>query len=183
MFRHSLIMHDRKKYELRVRYANINVFIVFHCHRNVLTYWGRVTHICVSKLTIIGSDHGLSPGPCQAIIWTNAGILLIRTLGTNFSEILGKFHSFSFKKMRLKISSAKGRLFSLELNELECVNIYATPKFTALIELARFSKILDISVKLQVLFVWISLCAFVYYGHIQWKTYWISRNLYYKCWH
>ena len=42
-----------------------------------LTHWGRVTHICVSKLTIIGSDNGLSPGRRQAIIWTNAGILLI----------------------------------------------------------------------------------------------------------
>ena len=28
---------------------------------NVLTHWGRVTHICVGKLTIIGSDYGLSP--------------------------------------------------------------------------------------------------------------------------
>ena len=55
----------------------------------VLTHWGRVTHICVSELTIIGSDNGLSPGRRQAIIWTNAGILLIRTLGTNVSEILG----------------------------------------------------------------------------------------------
>ena len=69
------------------------------------THWGRVTHICVSKLTIIGSDNGLSPGRRQAIIWTNAGILLIRTLGTNFSEILGQIHSFSFKKMHLKMSS------------------------------------------------------------------------------
>ena len=43
----------------------------------VLTHWGRVTHICVSKLTTIGSDNGLSPGQRQAIIWTIAGILLI----------------------------------------------------------------------------------------------------------
>ena len=28
---------------------------------NELTHWGRVTHICVSNLTIIGSDNGLSP--------------------------------------------------------------------------------------------------------------------------
>ena len=77
-----------------------------------------MTHICVSKLTIIGSDNGLSPGRRQAIIWTNAGLLLIRTLGTYSSEILGKIHSFSFKKMHLKMSSAKGRLFSLGLNEL-----------------------------------------------------------------
>ena len=40
-----------------------------------------------AKLTIIGSDNGLSPGQGQAIIWTNAGILLIGPLGTNFSEI------------------------------------------------------------------------------------------------
>ena len=44
---------------------------------NALSHWGRVTHICVSKLTIIGSDNGLSPGRRQAIIWTNVGILLI----------------------------------------------------------------------------------------------------------
>ena len=52
-----------------------------------------MTHICISKLTIIGSDNSLSPRWCQAIIWTNAGVLLIRTLGTNFSEILSDLSS------------------------------------------------------------------------------------------
>ena len=52
-----------------------------------LTHWGQAMHICVSKLTIIGSDNGLPLG-CQAIFWTNAGKLLIGPLGTNFSEIL-----------------------------------------------------------------------------------------------
>ena len=32
-----------------------------------LTHWGQVTHICVSKLTVIGSDNGLLPGRHQAI--------------------------------------------------------------------------------------------------------------------
>ena len=77
-----------------------------------------MTHICVSKQTIIGSDNGLSPGRRQAIIWTNAGILLIRTLGTNFSEILSKIHAFSFKKMHFNMSSAKRRPFCLGLNVL-----------------------------------------------------------------
>ena len=85
---------------------------------NNLTHWGRVTHICVRKLSIIGSDNGLSPGRRQAIIWTNAGILLIWTLGTNFSEILIEIHAFSFKKMHLKMSSAKWRPFCLGLNVL-----------------------------------------------------------------
>ena len=85
---------------------------------SLLTHWGRVTHICVSKLNIIGSDNGLSPDQRQAIIWTNAEILLIRTLGTNFSEILGEIRALSFKKMELKMSSAKWRRFCLGLNVL-----------------------------------------------------------------
>ena len=36
-----------------------------------------MTHICVNKLTTIGSDNGLAPSQQQAIIWTDAGILLI----------------------------------------------------------------------------------------------------------
>ena len=91
----------------------------------VLTYWGRVTHICVSKLTIIGSDNGLSPDRRQAIIWTNDGLLLIGSLGTNFSEILIEILTFSFKKMRLKVSSAKRRPFCLGLNVLKCWNAVA----------------------------------------------------------
>ena len=47
-----------------------------------------MTQICVVKLATIGSDNGLSPGRRQAIIWTNAAILLIGTLRTNFIEIL-----------------------------------------------------------------------------------------------
>ena len=83
----------------------------------LLTHWGRVTHICVSNLAIISSDNGLSPGRRQAIIWTNAGILLIRPLGTNLSENLNEIHTFSFKKMHLKMS-AKWRPFCLGLNVL-----------------------------------------------------------------
>ena len=82
------------------------------------THWGRVTHICVSKLTIIGSDDGLSPDRHQAIILTNAEILLIGPLGTNFSEILIEIHAFSFKKMHLKMSSGKWRPFCLGLHVL-----------------------------------------------------------------
>ena len=65
----------------------------------ILTLWGQVTHRCVGNLTIIGSDDGLSPILRQAIIWSNAGMLLIRPLGTNFSEILIEIHIFSYKKI------------------------------------------------------------------------------------
>ena len=86
-----------------------------------LTHWGRVTHICVGKLTIIGSDNSLSPGRRQAIIWTNAGILLFGPLGTNFSEILIEIQAFSLKKIRLKMSSAKCGSFCLGLNVLTVI--------------------------------------------------------------
>ena len=48
-------------------------------------------HTCISKLTTIGSDNGLSPDQRQAIIWANAGILLTWPLGTNLSEIVIEF--------------------------------------------------------------------------------------------
>ena len=38
-----------------------------------LTHWDQEMHICISNLTIIGSDNGLLPGRRQAIIGTNAG--------------------------------------------------------------------------------------------------------------
>ena len=84
----------------------------------LLTHWGRVTHICISKLTVIGSDNGLSPGRRQAIIWTNDGILLIGPLGTNFNEILIGIQTFSFKVMHFKMLSAKWCPFCLGLNML-----------------------------------------------------------------
>ena len=57
-------------------------------HADDTPHWDRVTHICVGKLTINGSDNGLSPCRRQAIIWTQAGILLIEPLAANFSEII-----------------------------------------------------------------------------------------------
>ena len=87
----------------------------------ILNHWGRVTHICVSKLTIIGSDNGLSLDRRQAIIWTNAGLLLIGPLGTNFSEILIEILTFSFKKMRLKMLSVSETVAIL--SQPQCVKV------------------------------------------------------------
>ena len=93
-----------------------HICIIKTCH-HWLTHWGRMTHICVCNLTIIGS-YGLLPGRCQAIIWTSGGILLIGPLGMNYSEILNRIQTFSYKKMQLKMSSAKWHPFCLGLNVL-----------------------------------------------------------------
>ena len=77
-----------------------------------------MTHICVCELTIIGSDNGLSSGRRQAIIRTNAGILLIGPLRTNTNETSIKIHTFSFNKIYLKLSSVKWRPFCPSLNVL-----------------------------------------------------------------
>ena len=58
-------------------YMKINVTKICCWEMSWLTHWGWVRHICVSKLTIIGSGNGMLPGWHQVIIWTNAGILFI----------------------------------------------------------------------------------------------------------
>ena len=108
-------------YSRRQNHIYIYIYIYIYIERErltVLTHWGRVTHICVSKLTIIGSDNGLPSDRRQAIIWTNDGILLFRTLGIKFSSILIEIQIFLFKKVQLKISSGEWRI----LTRPECVN-------------------------------------------------------------
>ena len=66
------------------------ICMTFYIILRLLTHCGRVTHICVGNLTIIDSDNGLSPERRRVIIWTNAAILLIWTLGNklqwNFNQ-------------------------------------------------------------------------------------------------
>ena len=88
------------------------------CQCQLSIHWGRVMHIYVNNLTIVCSGNGLPPGRRQPIIWTNAGLLLIEPLGTNFSEILIEIYTFSFKKMHLKMSG-KCRPFHLGPNVLK----------------------------------------------------------------
>ena len=87
-----------------------------------LTHWGRVMHICISKLTIIVSDNGLSPAWCHVIISANAGILLIGPLWINFNVILIKIHTFSFTKIYLKMAAI--------LSRPQCVNPSQTKQST-----------------------------------------------------
>ena len=79
-------MHHNK---LNITYLLTWNIMLIHdfIHDSFMTHWGQVRHICIGKLTIIDSDNGLEPSRHQAIIWTNAGIVLIGPLRTNFSEI------------------------------------------------------------------------------------------------
>ena len=66
----------------------------------------------------IGPGNGLSPFRRQAITWTNADLLSIGPLGTNFSEFLIEILTISFKEMCLKMSFAKWRPFCSGGDEL-----------------------------------------------------------------
>ena len=151
---------DQKEQSTCFKDIDNYLHMVMNSTRNIthdpsLTHWGRITHICVSKLTIIGSDNDLSPGRRQAIIWTIAGIMLIGPLGTNFSETLIKIQIFSFKKMHLKLSSGTWRSFCLSLIEaaqsacIESCKCYwwkygAMVQFVSQIRITRFIYIISI---------------------------------------
>ena len=66
------------------------------------------------------------PGWGQAIIWTNAEILLIGPLETNFDQIFIEIDTFSFKKIDLEMSSGKWRPFCLGVNMLTLVRVQLT---------------------------------------------------------
>ena len=62
---------ETPEYIIDLSYSNI--FYGWKTKYASLTHWGRVTYICVSNLTTGGSDNGGR----QAIIWTNARLLLL----------------------------------------------------------------------------------------------------------
>ena len=101
------------------RHCNVLQSLMTEILGSMLINRGQVKHLCVSNLAIIGSVYCLYPGCHQANIWTNAGILLIGPLGTNFSEILFKIQAFSFYKMHLKMVVWK---ITAILSWPECVN-------------------------------------------------------------
>ena len=115
---HTIIRFpDHEQWLMIYDLCKMNYFTDWH-DKSLWTHWGRVTHICVGNLTIIGPDNDLSPGRRQAIkkIRTNAGILLIEPFRTNFSEITIEIHTFSLKEMHLIMSSGKWRPFCLGLS-------------------------------------------------------------------
>ena len=74
----------------------------------ILTHWCRVTHICVGKLIMIGSDNGLSLDRHRAIIWTNFGLLSIGPLRTYFNETIIVIVKFRWIKCTWKCRLRNG---------------------------------------------------------------------------
>ena len=92
----------------------LSIWLLIHVGLK-LTHWGRVTHIGVSKLNLPSLVQIIAchMAGAKAIIWTNAGILLIGPMGTNFSEILIEIYTFSLKKCIWKCRLVNGGHFVL----------------------------------------------------------------------
>ena len=95
----------REAGDLRRHRAHDDVTVMSVWHKETGTKWPPVdryfyilTH-CDAEWRIYASV--IQPWH-HVIIWTNAGILLIGTLWTNFSEILIQIHTFWITKMHLK---------------------------------------------------------------------------------
>ena len=104
----------------------------------ILTHRGRVTHICVGYLTIISSDNGLADGRLYTVIWTNAWILLIWRLETNYSEILNAIQTFFTEESTFK------NVVCVTLSNSswsQCVNTFRPEQMTNIL-LVTFSNIL-----------------------------------------
>ena len=66
----------------------------------------NISHVSVNKAITV-SDNGLVPNRRQAIIWTNAGLLLIKSLNTNLNFIqttMILYKKMHFKKMAVILS-------------------------------------------------------------------------------
>ena len=106
-----MLKHPRLAHSNQLHFQNCIAVIDFNSFRPDDAYMRQWTsHYWFS------SDNGSSNGRRQASTWTNARVLVIGPLWTNFSKIL--IETDTFKKIHLKMSSGKCRPFFLGLNVL-----------------------------------------------------------------
>ena len=103
---------------------------------------------------MIGADNGFFPGRRPAIFWTNAEMLFIRTLGTNFSEILRCSYVFIQENSIQIVVYKMAAIFS----QSQCIK-----------ELTKFLKTR-------------SYISFII-SHLLWYIHVYSKNKYLSAWH
>ena len=124
-------------------FNNLHAFLLFenvYDTFDVNSLRSSDAYICVCNLTIIGSDNDLVPVRRQASIWTNAGILLIGPLGTNFSGILIEISTFHSRKYieNCRLDNV-GWIFSAILSRSQCVyKLFQCPIFTICVVLLGY---------------------------------------------
>ena len=121
-----------------------------------------MTYICVNKLTIIGSDDGLAPGRCQAIVWTSAGMSLIGKLRNKLQRHL-RWNPYifiqdnAFQNVDCKISgilSRKYQIFQRAAVTQNWVNCMLRPLIYSFAVYPRSSIFQRVSFELNVIFIY-----------------------------
>ena len=90
-------------------------------HVNGLINWGRVTHICVSKINHHWSREWFVAWSAPSHYLNQCWIIVHWNLKNKLQWNLNKICTFTFKKMHLKMSSVKWRPFCLGLNMLRTI--------------------------------------------------------------
>ena len=108
-----------EKFNILILVKNVDFFVIqwiiimqSFCKGFELTNWDRVMHICVIKLTMTGSDNGLSPGRRQAIMktqcWNSVNL-------TPRNKLQWNYNRYTYKHFHLKIHLKKSiRKYRLE---------------------------------------------------------------------
>ena len=101
---------------LKHQYITCKVYFQANMRRtlNGLTHWGRVMHICISKLTIIGSENGLVTSHYLNQWWN----IVNRTLGNKLQWNLNQNLYILIQGNALENVVWKWRPFCLSFNEL-----------------------------------------------------------------
>ena len=115
-----------------------------------LNHWGWVTHKCICKIIINGSDNGLSPSGHQASISINAAILLILPLGTNFKWNFDRNH------LRKSFENVVWKIAAILCFPNECVKNWNE----LITKLCCISSISCVFCWLQKWILWMALCYF-----------------------
>ena len=125
-------------------------------------------HICISKLSTIGSVNGLLPAGARPLFEPMLGYWQLN-LGINFNEILIKICTFSFKKMHLKMLSGKWWPFCLCLSVLiDQERPFASCMFSTYISLKLFDESAHKIIT--------SSCQFIVNCHLQAQNLWRHKK-------
>ena len=88
-------------------------------HKGPLTHWGRATHICVIKLTIIGSDNGFRLTGVKPLSESMLGYLN----WTLRNKLQGNFNRHSYIFIQENAFKNVVRVMTAILSQAQCVNV------------------------------------------------------------
>ena len=133
--------------------------------------------ICVSKLTIVGSDKRLLAWTSPSHYLNQCWDIVNWTRRNKLQRNINKFHTFSSMKMHMKMLFGKWRPFCLGLNELTCLQLMTwRQKGSGSMVLTKFVRFCQVCVKSMRNKLWI-ICKGFFENINQRKNIYIRADL------